>query len=113
MQLIRQRDGCAANKPGNLLFCERRTGKVPPQVATLRVKRLEELCGRLHREFCERFVGRRLEVLFEGACRGGMMSGFTGNYIKVKAPLNRSLINRIVPVTLDRIGDDCEAIAHM
>ena len=88
------------------------TGKVPPQVATLRVKRLEELCGRLHREFCERFVGRRLEVLFEGACRGGMMSGFTGNYIKVKAPLNRSLINRIVPVTLDRIGDDCEAIAH-
>lgn len=88
-------------------------GKVPPQVATLRVKRLEELCGRLHREFCERFVGRRLEVLFEGACRGGMMSGFTGNYIKVKAPLNRSLINRIVPVTLDRIGDDCEAIAHM
>ena len=89
------------------------TGKVPPQVATLRVKRLEELCGRLHREFCERFVGRRLEVLFEGACRGGMMSGFTGNYIKVKAPLNRSLINRIVPVTLDQIGDDCEAIAHM
>lgn len=89
------------------------TGKVPPQVATLRVKRLEELCGRLHREFCERFVGRRLEVLFEGACRGGMMSGFTDNYIKVKAPLNRSLINRIVPVTLDRIGDDCEAIAHM
>ena len=89
------------------------TGKVPPQVATLRVKRLEELCGRLHREFCERFVGRRLEVLFEGACRGGMMSGFTGNYIKVKAPLNRSLINRIVPVTLDRIGDDCKAIAHM
>ncbi len=89
------------------------TGKVPPQVATLRVKRLEELCGRLHREFCERFVGRRLEVLFEGACRGGMMSGFTGNYIKVKAPLNRSLINRIVPVTLDRIGDDCEAIAHI
>lgn len=89
------------------------TGKVPPQVATLRVKRLEELCGRLHREFCERFVGRSLEVLFEGACRGGMMSGFTGNYIKVKAPLNRSLINRIVPVTLDRIGDDCEAIAHM
>lgn len=88
-------------------------GKVPPQVATLRVKRLEELCGRLHREFCERFVGRRLEVLFEGACRGGMMSGFTDNYIKVKAPLNRSLINRIVPVTLDRIGDDCEAIAHM
>lgn len=88
-------------------------GKVPPQVATLRVKRLEELCGRLHREFCERFVGRRLEVLFEGACRGGMMSGFTGNYIKVKVPLDRSLINRIVPVTLDRIGDDCEAIAHM
>lgn len=89
------------------------TGKVPPQVATLRVKRLEELCGRLHREFCERFVGRSLEVLFEGACRGGMMSGFTGNYIKVKAPLDRSLINRIVPVTLDRIGDDCEAIAHI
>ena len=88
-------------------------GKVPPRVADARVKRLEELCRRLHRGFCERHLGERAEVLFEGPCKGGMMSGFTGNYIKVKAPYDRSQINRIVSVQLDSIEDNCDVIAHL
>lgn len=88
-------------------------GKVPPQVADVRVKRLEELCGRLHHDFCASRLGQQAEVLFEGLCKGGMMSGFTGNYIKVKAPYDRSMINRIVKVQLDSIEDNCDVIAHL
>ncbi len=77
--------------------------KVQSSVATARVQELEGLCGRLHYDFCRRFVGTEAEVLFESTVRGGMMSGFTGNYLKVKAPYDRSAINRIVRVKLEKI----------
>jgi threonylcarbamoyladenosine tRNA methylthiotransferase MtaB len=61
---------------------------------------LGELCGRLHREFAEQFVGSKAEVLFEGSRKGGMMTGFTGNYIKVRAPYDATLVNTVTRVTL-------------
>ena len=39
-------------------------------------------------------------MLFESTMRGGMMFGFTGNYIRVKAPYERAFINRICRVRL-------------
>ena len=75
-------------------------GKVQASVATERVAELERLCGRLHYDFCKKYVGTTADVLFESTVRGGMMSGFTGNYIKVKVPYRRALVNRIVPVEL-------------
>ncbi len=77
--------------------------KVQPSVATARVQELERLCGQLHRDFCSRYVGTEAEVLFESTVRGGMMSGFTGNYVKVKVPYRRDMINRIVRVKLEQI----------
>jgi threonylcarbamoyladenosine tRNA methylthiotransferase MtaB len=73
-------------------------GKVQSSVSTARVKELELLSDRLHYEFCSRAVGTIADVLFESTERGGMMTGFTGNYIKVKVPYNCRYINRIVPV---------------
>lgn len=87
--------------------------KVPPQVSAERVKRLEELCCRLNRDFCLRHVGKRAEVLFEGPAKGGMMSGFTANYIKVLAPYDRAKINTIVSVELESVADNCDMIAHL
>ena len=71
-----------------------------PSVATRRVAELEELCNRLHGEFCARAVGTEDEVLFESTRRGGMMFGFTGNYRRVKAPYDRSRVNTICRVAL-------------
>ena len=87
--------------------------KVPSQVSAERVKRLEELCHRLNRDFCMRHVGQHAEVLFEGPAKGGMMSGFTANYIKVLAPYDREKINAIVSVELDSVADNCDMIAHL
>ena len=75
-------------------------GKVPAAVAAERVKRLEALCGHLHREFSLKHIGKEDEVLFESTMRGGYMLGFTGNYIRVKAPYDRDKINRVCRVVL-------------
>ena len=84
-------------------------GKVPPAVAAERVQRLEELCSRLHRDFSAEAVGKSCKVLFESTMRGGFMFGFTDNYIRVKAPYDRSKINRICEVeavALEAVGAD-------
>lgn len=80
--------------------------KVQPSVATERVERLEELCRRLHADFCRRGVGTVQEVLFESTMRGGMMFGYTGNYRRVRVPYDRSRINTIARVRLTGMDEN-------
>ena len=87
--------------------------KVPSYISTQRVARLEELSDALHYEFCAQGVGKEMDVLFESTMRGGMMYGYTGNYIRVKAPYRRDLINRICRVKLSSIGEDCDVVAEI
>lgn len=87
--------------------------KVPSYISTQRVARLEELCDELHYEFCAAGEGAEAEVLFESTMRGGMMFGYTGNYIRVKAPYRRDVINRICRVRLGRLDDDHDAVAEI
>lgn len=87
--------------------------KVPAQVSAARVAELERLCDRLHYGFCERAVGGVADVLFESTMRGGMMYGYTGNYIRVKAPYDRSAINTVRRVRLTGIGADHDATAEI
>ncbi len=74
--------------------------KVTPQVAAERLKRLNELSERLHREFCEAHTGESAEVLWESTRHGGDMLGYTGNYIRVRAPYEREKINGLSTLTL-------------
>ena len=87
--------------------------KVPSYISTQRVARLEELCDALHYDFCAQGVGKEMDVLFESTMRGGMMYGYTGNYIRVKAPYRKELINRISRVKLASIGDDHDVMAEI
>ena len=87
--------------------------KVPSYISTQRVSRLEELCDELHGEFCAKGVGEESEVLFESTMRGGMMYGYTGNYVRVKAPYRRDLINKISRVKLTSIEPDCDSLAEI
>ncbi len=74
--------------------------QVKASVKTERAARLDELCGRLHRDFCHSQIGRTLPVLFENSVKNGLMTGFTGNYVKVAAPYDKSLAGHIVDVLL-------------
>ena len=75
-------------------------GQVSEEEQKSRVAVLEELCTRLHEEFVEENRGVAEKVLFESACKDGMMEGYTGNYIRVRRPYDKSLVNTIVDITL-------------
>ena len=87
--------------------------KVQSSVSTARVKELEALSDRLHYDFCSRAIGQRAEVLFESTERGGMMTGFTSNYVKVKVPYNKRYINRIVTVDMLSAEPSCEVVGRI
>ena len=87
--------------------------KVQSSVSTARVKELEELSNRLHYQFCSKALGKVTSVLFESTERGGFMTGFTGNYIKVKVPYNRKYINQIIDVKLLSIESNCDVIGQI
>ena len=74
--------------------------QVPENVKTSRVEILEEMCGRLHAEFCRENSGRTEEVLFESKSKDGKMAGYTRNYIKVEMPYDKALIGKVVKVIL-------------
>ena len=88
-------------------------GKVQSSVATQRVAELEALCARLHGDFCRQAVGTEAEVLFESTMRGGWMFGFTGNYRRVKAPYDRTKINRICRVKLVEIDESHDLVGEV
>ena len=80
--------------------------QVPGPVATDRSARMHDLGERLASEFHRRFVGRRLDVLWEDAEEIGdqrRWSGLTGNYIRVltETPVGIELGNTITPVELE------------
>lgn len=84
--------------------------KVQSSVSTARVKELEALSDRLHYDFCSRYVGQCAEVLFESTERGGMMTGFTSNYVKVKVTYDKRYINQIVKVKMMDIEPSCDLL---
>jgi threonylcarbamoyladenosine tRNA methylthiotransferase MtaB len=87
--------------------------KVPSYISTQRVARLEELSDMLHAEFCAKSVGTEQEVLFESTMRGGMMYGYTGNYVRVKAPYDKSAINRICRVKMLSMDENNDIVAEV
>lgn len=67
---------------------------------TLRVQMLEELSAQLHAEFLESNKGVAEQVLFESTEKGGMMAGYTGNYIRITRPYDPELIGKIINITI-------------
>ena len=75
-------------------------GQVPEDVKASRVAELESLCRSLHSQFVGKNRGVRERVLFESTCRGGMMEGYTGNYIRIERPYDGSLAGTLVDVVI-------------
>jgi len=90
-------------RPGTL------AAKMPDQVsAATKRARVQEMLGlgeELRERFLARFQGSVAGVLFEERVRDNLWEGLTGNYIRVLAPSERSLENRLAAVRLDRLRD--------
>lgn len=83
-------------------IADKMPGQIKESVKSERVKRLEDLCGKLHNEYIARFKGTKQEVLFESTVKGGKIAGYTGNYIRVEQPFSKELIGKIVTVEMNR-----------
>lgn len=58
-----------------------------------------------HLKFCKLNIGQSSFVLFEHTRYGGMITGFTGNYLKVEHPWNARLSGQIKKVNLTGISE--------
>ena len=76
-------------------------GQVDEATKKHRVAVLETLCRSLHEDFRAQNRGIRERVLFESTLRGGMMEGYTGNYIRITRPYDPALINTLVDIVID------------
>jgi tRNA A37 methylthiotransferase MiaB len=82
---------------------------VPPPVVAERRRRLKELERELAADYHRRLVGRRLDVMVEGADpqRPGWVRGTSCRYAPVAFPAHApALTGRRVPVRVERLADD-------
>ena len=75
-------------------------GQVEESEKSRRVAMLTQLSDRLHHNFTELNRSRSEKVLFESSVKGGMMYGYTGNYIRIERPYDKNLIGKIVDVII-------------
>ncbi|PWK17896.1 tRNA (N(6)-L-threonylcarbamoyladenosine(37)-C(2))-methylthiotransferase MtaB [Xanthomarina spongicola] len=79
---------------------------VPKNIRTKRSKMLRGLSAKKRRAFYESQLNTKRKVLFESENKEGYIQGFTGNYVKVKAPWNPRLVNTLHEVELTKIDED-------
>jgi len=82
------------------------TGLVPDKVKKERSERLHHLSEEKKKTFYLKNKGRTANVLFEADRNGGVIHGFTENYIKVAAPYHANLVNEIKTYTLSEMNDN-------
>jgi len=81
-------------------------GGVPTNIRNKRSKILRGLSVKKRRAFYESQLGTTVNVLLENENRRGYITGFSENYIKVRAPWNPGLVNKIFRVTLQSIDQE-------
>ena len=74
--------------------------QVKDNVKTERVARLEALCQELHDAFTAANKGVHTEVLWESSVKGGLMGGYTANYLRVEKPWDPALVNTLEEIVL-------------
>lgn len=83
----------AAEMPDQVLPAQRRR----------RALALREIAQRSAEDFCRRFLGRTMSVLWEVQQRNGRWSGLTDNYIRVYVDSDRDLANTVRDAVLDEL----------
>ncbi|MES2799795.1 MAG: tRNA (N(6)-L-threonylcarbamoyladenosine(37)-C(2))-methylthiotransferase MtaB [Bacteroidota bacterium] len=79
---------------------------VPMNIRKERSKMLHILSDKKKRQFYEENKGTKRSVLFEADEDGGMMFGFTENYVKVKTIFDPLLVNSFRDVVLEELDRD-------
>ena len=83
---------------------------VDPKTKHQRSQQLLDLSEHKWQQFYEAHIGREARVLFEHTSKGGLMHGFTENYIKVEFPFQNELVNETCRVKLSGWNEDKSAL---
>lgn len=83
---------------------------VDPKTKHARSQQLLDISDRKLHAFYEAHIGQKANVLFEQTRKGGMMHGFTENYIKVEILYDHSLVNETRQVILEGWNEDKTAL---
>ncbi|HCK98856.1 MAG TPA: tRNA (N(6)-L-threonylcarbamoyladenosine(37)-C(2))-methylthiotransferase MtaB [Candidatus Marinimicrobia bacterium] len=70
----------------------------------IRSEQLRKLSAAHNNHFLRRFVGKKLQVLFEKKNKSGLYEGLSDNYIKVSVKSKEPLINQIKNVAITQIN---------
>jgi threonylcarbamoyladenosine tRNA methylthiotransferase MtaB len=69
--------------------------KVSPEVKKARVKHLQEISDRKHKEFSDSQKGKTFQVLWEAENHHEQMSGWSENYLRFQKPFDEKSVNTI------------------
>lgn len=78
-----------------------------------RRRKLIALAEEKHMWFMEQNIGKTVKVLFEKTNQRGIISGFTGNYLRVAYPWQRELAGKIIPVLIKDIAGDGNLVIEL
>ncbi|MDD2244344.1 MAG: tRNA (N(6)-L-threonylcarbamoyladenosine(37)-C(2))-methylthiotransferase MtaB [Dysgonamonadaceae bacterium] len=79
---------------------------VDPKAKHTRSKTLLDISDQKLRLFYESQIGTSRKVLFENTRHGKMMHGFTENYVKLYAPFNSKLVNKVITVEVGEYNNE-------
>ena len=85
---------------------------VPKQVRSKRSKLLRSLSVKMRRNFYSKQVGTNKNILFESENKKGFIYGFSENYVRVKTPWRKNLVDNIVKYNLKEISNDGYVLAE-
>ncbi len=75
------------------------TNQIDGNIKEERSQKLIELSNKNEREYNEKYIGKRVEVLFEEE-KDGLWSGYTKNYVRVFVESDESLENRLKKIEI-------------
>tara|TARA_X000000368_G_C23037866_1_gene715423 strand:- start:473 stop:1807 length:1335 start_codon:yes stop_codon:yes gene_type:complete len=79
---------------------------VDKSVRSKRSKLLRSLSVKMKRKFYSTQVGANKNILFESENKNGFIYGFSENYVRVKTPWRKNLVNSVVKYNLKEISED-------
>ena len=86
---------------------------VPNQIRSKRSKMLRSLSVKMKRNFYRTQLKSNKNILFESENKKGFIYGFSGNYVRVKTPWRKNLVDSIVNCELKEISEDGYVISEI
>jgi threonylcarbamoyladenosine tRNA methylthiotransferase MtaB len=80
--------------------------EIPKNIRSKRSKLLRSLSAQLRRKFYKNQLGLNQEILFENENKNGYIYGFSGNYVRLKTPWRKDLVDSIKSFKLKKIDLD-------